>query len=415
MSAASFTDVAVIGAGPYGLSIAAHLAANDVRHRVFGPPMSAWRSNMPDGMYLKSPGHASNLSDPGAAYTLREYCRVTGRDYTDWLRPISRDLFADYGDWFQRHLVPGLDRRQVLGCERGTDGFVLTLEDGEHLAAKSVVISSGYIASAHVPGELRALPPGLASHSSAHSSFDDLRDKDVVVLGAGQSALESAALLHEAGARPVVAARETVRWGQPEREHRPLLECVRRPRTALSFGWKYVFFEHPSLMFHALPLSFRKWQVDTTLGPLGAWWLRDRVEGKLPIHTGWRLEAATATGDRVRLTFRNGASSHDLTADHVIAATGYHLGPASFPFLSSDLTRDIRWEHGFPALSRCFESTVPGLHFIGVASAYAFGPVMRFVAGARLMGPRLGGHLAARHQAVPARALKPPPFSEQAA
>jgi cation diffusion facilitator CzcD-associated flavoprotein CzcO len=405
----------VVGAGPYGLSIAAHLAALGVRHRIFGPPMSAWRSNMPHGMYLKSAGHASNLSDPGGAYTLRQYCRLVGQDYWDWERPISREVFADYGDWFQRNLIPTLDKRHVLACERTREGFVLGLEGGESLTAKSVVISSGYIASARVPDALIGLPPWLASHSSAHASLEQFRRKDVVVLGAGQSALETAALLREAGARPELVARRAVRWGAPERARRPLLERLRRPRTELSFGWKFLFFEHPSLIFHELPLSFRKWQVDTTLGPLGAWWLRERVENKVPAHFGWRLQAASSTQGRVVLQLRRGDRRLELRADHVIAATGYQLGAGSFPFLSPELKRDILWEHGYPRLSRHFESSVPGLHFIGVASAYAFGPIMRFVAGATLMAPRLSAYLAARHQPVPAPALQAPPLARQSA
>lgn len=413
MSAASCTDVAVIGAGPYGLSIAAHLAAKGVRHRIFGPPMSAWRANMPDGMYLKSPGRASNLADPSGVHTLREYCRRTGQDYSDWTRPISRDLFADYGDWFQRNLVPALDRRHVLACERTADGFALRLEDGDTLRAKSVVISSGYMASAHIPDELIGLPPGLVTHSSAHASLERFRDMDVVVLGAGQSALESAALLREVGARPALVARRTIRWGAPETGRRPLLDRVRRPRTALSFGWKYRFFEHPSLIFHDLPLSFRKRQVDTTLGPLGAWWLRERVEDKLPLHIGWRVQEAGSVRGRVVLQLRRGSGGIDLGADHVIAATGYRVSAESFPFLSPELKQDIHWEYGYPALSRHFESAVPGLHFIGVASAYAFGPAMRFVAGAPLMAPRLSAYLAARHRPVLAPAPQARPFAQQ--
>lgn len=190
MAAPNKIDVAVLGAGPYGLSFGAHLAARGVQFRVFGSTMQSWRSNMPKGMYLKSPGRASNLSDPSAEYTLEQFCKSTGRDYSDWEHPISGELFTLYGEWFQKNLVPGLDTRQVLSCDADSDGFLLRVEGGEIVAAKSVVVSSGYMTSPRMPEELAGLPQTLISHSSAHASFEPFRDKDVIVLGAGQSALE---------------------------------------------------------------------------------------------------------------------------------------------------------------------------------------------------------------------------------
>lgn len=58
------TRVAIIGAGPYGLSIAAHLRAYGIPFRIFGAPLDSWRRHMPVGMMLKSDGFASSLSAP---------------------------------------------------------------------------------------------------------------------------------------------------------------------------------------------------------------------------------------------------------------------------------------------------------------------------------------------------------------
>jgi|WetSurMetagenome_2_1015567.scaffolds.fasta_scaffold86420_1 FAD-dependent urate hydroxylase len=399
------TDVAIVGAGPYGLSVAAHLAARGVRFRIFGRAMSSWRSNMPEGMYLKSPGRASNLSDPAGEHTLEHYCKTIGREYSDWERPISGELFGRYGEWFQRSLIPDLDPRLVTSCEEAADGFRLQIDGGENLAAKSVVVSSGYISSARIPEQLACLPSALASHSSAHASFEPFRGKDVIVIGAGQSALETAALLREAGARPTLVARcNEILWGAPEGE-RSFLQKLRWPTTGLSAGWRFVFYEHPATPFHHLPPNMRKQQVETTLGPLGAWWLRDRVVGRIPLLLGWRLREARNECDGVTLRFENDAETMDLSAHHVIAATGYRIGPSSFPFLSLGLKHAIQWQFGSPVLSRHFESSVPGLHFTGISSAYSFGPVMRFVAGAPVTVRRLCGYLAARHRGTEAPAF----------
>jgi cation diffusion facilitator CzcD-associated flavoprotein CzcO len=211
------TDVAIVGAGPYGLSVGAHLAARGMRFRIFGRAMRSWRSNMPRGMYLKSRGFASNLSDPAGEHTLEHFCKSIGSPYSAYSEPpISRELFARYGEWFQRSLVPDLDSRQVMSCEADSDGFRIRIEGGETIAAKSVVVSSGYMDSAHIPEQLAGLPSELVTHSSRHSSFEHFRNKDVAVIGAGQSALESAALLREAGARPSLVARcRDIAWGAP--------------------------------------------------------------------------------------------------------------------------------------------------------------------------------------------------------
>ena len=107
------TDVAIIGAGPYGLSLAAHLAAANVSVRVFGQPMQFWRTNMPEGMVLKSEGFASNLWHPDGALTLRDFCADRGLPYKDSGLPIPVETFCAYGEAFQKRFVPMLDERPV--------------------------------------------------------------------------------------------------------------------------------------------------------------------------------------------------------------------------------------------------------------------------------------------------------------
>ena len=83
------TDVAIIGAGPYGLSIAAHLSARKVAFRIFGTPMSSWRHHMAAGTFLKSFGFASCLYDPGSTFTFAHYCQVRGIHYDDVVTPVA--------------------------------------------------------------------------------------------------------------------------------------------------------------------------------------------------------------------------------------------------------------------------------------------------------------------------------------
>src|SRR5271165_3473757 len=114
---------AIVGAGPYGLSIAAHLRRNGIPFRIFGRPMDNWRSHMPKGMMLKSDGFASNLYDPSGAFTLKDFCAEHKIPYTDSTIPVGLDTFAAYGMAFQERLVPELEERYVASITRLSDGF----------------------------------------------------------------------------------------------------------------------------------------------------------------------------------------------------------------------------------------------------------------------------------------------------
>ena len=209
----------VIGAGPYGLAVAAHLRASGVPVRVFGEVMTTWRDHMPAGMFLKSAPFASSISAPVPGFTLAAFCARSGLPALGEDEPVPIDLFIRYGQWFAEQLVPGIEPRQVRRLERGPRGFELTLDDGEELATDTVVMANGVIDFAYVPGELAdGMPKGPAnavSHSSQHHDLSKFAGQDVAVIGAGQSALESAALLHEAGARVQVLTRGQARFGSP--------------------------------------------------------------------------------------------------------------------------------------------------------------------------------------------------------
>lgn len=379
-------DVAIVGAGPYGLSVAAHLRAAGVSLRQFGYPMHLWRSMMPQGMFLKSQGFASNLSDPASTHTLEAFCLATARPYRDYGLPVSLDTFLAYGDWFQAAHAPDLEETLVTEVSGQGGAFTLNLADGSTARARQVVVAAGVQHFAVVPDLLAGLPPAVCTHSSAHTDLSAFTGKRVIVVGAGQSALESAALLHENGATvQVVARRAKVAWnGQPLALDRPLLQRLREPEAGLGSGWSTWFYsEHPEVFRH-LPESTRVYRSRTALGPAGASWLRERVEGQVPVLTSHILEGAEAMTDGVALTFRtpNGTTAR-LTADHVIAATGYRPDLERLTFLEPAIRKQLETVAGAPAVRRDYQTSVPGLYVAGPAVAATMGPVMRFVFGTK--------------------------------
>lgn len=389
-------DVAIVGAGPFGLSLAAHLRAANVPHRVFGRPMELWRSHMPAGMYLKSQGFASNLSSPRPGHTLADFCRATGRPYTSYGLPVALDTFLAYGEWFQQSQVPHLENVLVSEVTPDDAGYALTLADDTNLWARRVVVAVGVQHFANVPDALTHLPPELHSHASEHTDLSRFAGREVVVLGAGQSALESAALLHETGASVRVVARcSKLQWnGEPLAQERPVWRRLREPEAGLGSGWATWFYSNRPDLFRHLPALERARRARTALGPAGSAWLRPRVENVVPVHLGHIVVGAQAVRGRVRLSIRTlDGDALEMLPEHVISATGYRPDLRHLTFLDQRLRSRLRTIGGSPQVGRTFCSSAPGLHFVGPAVAPTFGPVMRFVYGTEFASRVLGRHL----------------------
>ena len=370
-------NIAIVGAGPYGLSAAAHLrAANIEGVRVYGECMSFWERHMPVGMFLRSPWAATHLADPGRRWTLDAFRSKTGNHLSS---PVPLDRFVDYGRWFQRHAVPDVDPRKVSCVEANGSGYRLTLEDREVVTARRVVIASGIVPFAWRPPQFNDLSPDLASHSSVHRDLGRFKGQRIVVVGGGQSALESAALLHEAGADAEVIVRAPIaRWLHQQ----PLLHTW--PISAVLYAWPDV---GPALLSHiiARPEWFRRLprEKQDRLGPrairaAGADWLKARLQN-VPLITSRSVQSATPCGRELKLMLNDWSTRQ---VHHLLLATGYRVQIGLYPFLSQKLAAAIQQINGYPQLDSGFESSVAGLHFLGAPAAWSFGPLMRFVAGA---------------------------------
>jgi hypothetical protein len=371
-------DVVIIGAGPYGLAAAAHLrASNGLNVRIFGEPMSFWERHMPAGMLLRSPWAGSHISDPSGTLTLDAYKSASGNHIS---APVPLDRFIGYGNWFQRLVVPDVDRRKVRRIERVNEGFLLTLEDGETQQSRRVVVAAGIAPFAWRPPQFEGLTPSLASHSSEHRDLHRFAGKHLVVIGGGQSALESAALLHEAGAEVEVIIRApVVHWlGRRQWLHdfKPVARLLYAPPDVGPAGVSHLV-AAPD-WFRRLPRTLQDRLGPRSVRPAGAAWLRPRLK-EVPIATGRSVISAIPNGGQLRLTLDD--QTH-RQVDHVLLATGYRVDISRYSFLAENLRASILQIDGYPQLTPGFESSVPGLHFLGTTAAWSFGPLMRFIAGA---------------------------------
>jgi hypothetical protein len=392
-------QVAIIGAGPYGLSAAAHLRAAQTDVHVFGKPMDFWRNAMPQGMLLRSPWRHCHISDPHDAFTLDRFARTGG------LQPAANvplERFLRYGEWFQRRLVPNVDRRMVTRIRRTERGFLLLLGDGDTCEAQRVVVATGLAHHKRRPPQFDELPRELASHASEHNDFGLFASHRVAVIGGGQSALESAVLLRETGAEVEVIARgPCVHWlgagnGGDDLLRRTIRPVVRRfvpPPHIGPFPLNCIL-ERPDL-FRLAPAEVRRTMAQRALRPAAASWLLPRAVG-LRITTGVSVASATPRGSRMILKLDDGS---ERSVNHALLATGYRFDVSQYPFLPPDLVPEIRSVRGSPVLSKAMESSIPGLHFIGVAAAESFGPLMRFVSGTGYCSRNLTRGVC--HQGVP--------------
>jgi len=386
-------DVAIIGAGPYGLSIAANLAKSGLRVRLFGSPMQTWRTRMPAGMHLKSEGCASGLYEPERKFTLSRYCAERGIPYADFGLPVALQNFADYGEEFARRYVPMLEDRNVTGVRRGATGFELALADGKTVTSRLVICATGITDFAYLPAQFAELSPEIFSHCSAHHGLSGFAGKTVAVLGGGASAADYAALLAQAGATTHLVTRRTSLAFHLPPHARGLREKLRYPRTTLGPGWNSMFYTKLPRLFHAMPEARRVAITRRHLGPAPCWFVRDAVESGVSVHAQSQITGVTARAGRARLEI-SGPVAKTLEVDHILAATGYQTDLTRLKFLDAQLQTDIQTDAaGAPKLSAAFESSVPGLYFAGAVAANAFGPLLRFACGAEFASRRLARHL----------------------
>ena len=386
-------DVAVVGAGPYGLSLAAHLNAAGIQTRVFGRPMDSWRSHMPEGMLLKSDPFASSLSDPQDFYTLARFSEEQSIPYSE-SEPVRLDLFCNYGLAFQKRCAPRLAEVQVSTIERSGSEFIIGLDEGGEVSARRLVIAIGVGPFRYVPEILGALPNQLLSHSFDHRDLSGFSGARVAVVGGGASAIDLAGLLHERGCDvALVSRRGELKFGsRGSQSSRPgsLWRRLRHPPSGLGPGLRSRFSTDAPLLIHMLPKKLRFEFVRRHLGPAASGVMKDKVVGRVPLWLGRELAAVAIEDSRLALTLsKKDGLLETLHVDHIIAATGFRVDLSRLTLLSPALRKDIAEYRGAPILTRHFESSVSGLYFIGPAAAASFGPMMRFTFGARYAARRL--------------------------
>jgi FAD-dependent urate hydroxylase len=379
-------QVAVVGAGPYGLSAAAYLKAAGIEARIFGEPMSFWAEQMPVGMFLRSNWGASHIADPKRTMTLDKF-RNENCCGPSWGKPVPLERFVEYGRWYQKNLVPHVERRAVAKINSTGSGFEVTLGDSETFRAQRVVLAVGIGNFASKPQVFDSVDRELASHSTEQKDLARFKGKRVAVLGGGQSALESAALLHEVGADVEVIARtESLNWvGVHSWLHHlgPLTKVLYSSRDVGPAVLSRIVSSPRTLKL--FPREFQERASYRSIRPAGSSWLRPRL-ADVPIRLGTQVVSAKAQNSHLELGFSGGASK---SVDHALLATGFRVDIARYPFLADDIKKKLETVNGYPVLNRGLESNIPGLHFMGKPASWSYGPLLCFVSGTEFAAKEL--------------------------
>jgi FAD-dependent urate hydroxylase len=380
-------EVAIIGAGPYGLSAASHLTASGRDVRIFGEPMEFWANGMPHGMLLRSPREASTIADPRSAFTLEAYENASG---IEPVKRVPRETFVDYGRWYQKQLIHNLDRRKVAKVIKKNSVFELTLSDGAIITSRRVVVAAGVGPFKKLPKQFSNLDPSHASHCYEGRPFETLGNR-VAVIGAGQSALESAAILHELGKDVEVIARiPNLRWiGMHKRLHQlgPISKVLYSKHDVGPIGISRLV-AYPKLMYF-FPMGPKDIIRARAIRSAGAPWLIPRLRD-VKVTLGRSIVSAQVVGDEVQLTLDD---QSERRVDHVLLGTGYRVDISQYRFLTPELVNDVRQLDGYPEITSGFASSVPGLHFIGATAARNLGPLMYFVTGTDFASRELAAHM----------------------
>ena len=378
-------DAVVIGAGPYGLAVAGELRRAGVNLQVFGEPMSFWMRHMPKGMCLRSSYPASTIGDPKSEHSLDMFARELGRPVP---RPVPLDDFIAYGHWFQARAVPDVDRRAVTRVEARDGGFRVVLADGEPVEARRVIVAGGIVRFAARPPIFDGLPTDLASHSVDQAEPARFAGRRVVVIGGGQSAIETAVLLQENGADVEVIMRsDHFQWvGRAPREG--LIGPLLFDRTDVGPAVISHMVAHP-MFLRRLPRAVQRDSIRRALAPGASLWLRPRLRD-LAISKSRHVTAVAVQDGRLGLRLDDHSTR---TVDHALLATGYRVDIRRYPFLAPELVARVRMVDGLPILDTGLQTSVPGLHFVGAPAMYSFGPLLRFVSGTEFAARMLTRHV----------------------
>ncbi len=374
----------IIGAGPFGLAMAAYARHYRIDHLLLGKTMDFWNSNMPKGMYLRS--GCDWHYDPFNEDTIERYLETRYLKPAD-VEPLALDLYLSYCEWFLKQKAIEVHPawvQQLNFCNSTLPFFEVVLEDGNTIPARNVVLALGFRYFKNVPEPyLNLFPKGKFAHTCDLVDFSPLKGKRVLIIGGRQSAFEWSALINEAGAENIYLS---YRHATP---------------SFLKSDWTWVNSTVDAI--ETDPGGFRQLTAEE----------KERVNQRLWTEGRLKLEpwlAARITNERTKLfpqtlvaacrETSNGAlevrldDGTSLAIDQIVLATGYKVNVSQIPLLAAgNILPQLEIQNGFPVLDEHFQSNLPGLFFTSICAVQDFGPYFAFTVSVRTSAKLIGSAL----------------------
>ena len=386
------TDLLIIGAGPFGLSIAAYAKYLDIDFRIVGKSMEFWKNNMPEGMYLRS-GVDWHI-DPCEIHTFIDFLNSREINQHTTNNPLPLKLYLDYTEWFRlsKGIEPMDSYVTKLDYKEGKlYPFIALLEDGTVIKSKGIVIATGFRYFRYLPEELSSLiPEEKYSHTCELVDFKRFESKDCVILGGRQSAFEWASLIRKEGANRIyiIHRHKTPEFTESDWSWvNPLInKMIEDPDYYLKLSQS-----------DKKAINDRFWQEGRL--KLEPWLTGTLYDDRIVIYPESNISSvAMDKNNRIRVQLDN---HKELTADYFIFATGYKVDINRLPFLASgDVLRKIHTHNGYPKLGSGLQCSLPGLYFTSLPATQDYGAFFGFtvscVASAKIICNSVKEYLDAR-------------------
>lgn len=362
------TNLLIVGAGPFGLSLSAYCNHQNIENILVGKNMDFWKSNMPNGMYLRS-SFDWHL-DPFDKYTFEKFMKDNDLDLMENY-PVSRDLYLKYTDWFVRKLniVPKELMIEKIDYSSEKNEFTSYLDNSDQIISKNVVIAVGFKYFKHIPSELlEIIPENKYTHTCDIPDFNQFAGKRCLIIGGRMSAFESAVLLNESDAKEIFVS---YRHDTPD-------------FTESDWSWvnDYLdrFITEPEWYKNLSDQGKAKLNQDfykegrLKMEP----WLTPKLDkDNINLLPNTQIKSSRLlTDNKIELVF---IDNKKIAVDHVIFATGYEVDINKIPFISSgNILNQLDLDNGFPKLDINLQTNIPGLYMTSISATQDFGSFFGF-------------------------------------
>lgn len=345
----------IVGAGPYGLSLANYMSEMGQDFKIIGKPMELWKNHTFTDASLRSDMATSEIAHPDNAYSLSTFRNQKGRASGAGSERVSVQEYRQYIDWVLNALPYEIIEVYLNNLSQKEDHFEAELTSGEKILAKQVVIATGVAHHLKVPDEFSKARDVI--HSYYTQEIEALQNKKVLVVGAGQSAAEAMEICQK--------NKNLVHW-----------YARKEPR------------------FYSEPLDLPKWIFDLVVKSAG--FFRRLPHGLIKaIFSIFSATTMTPDNESKLAGVDRFSTMPDLDRyDHVIAATGYNYTLNHMSFLADELRDNLEMKAAMPRIDKNFMSSLSNLYFIGPSTEMFFGPPMKFMIGSQYVAPKLSKLLA---------------------